>query len=213
MKNKYNYILFDWDGTLARTLDVWFEAEKEILLQYGITISDEQLINSFGDWEFGKKLGVKDNDKFIQELLVLVDEKLKKVLLYSGAEELLLKLKQSGKKLALVTTAKKQNVEPQLIRFNFKEIFDVVLTAEDVEKHKPDPEIVNKAIKLLNAKPDETLIIGDGSKDTQAGKSAGITTVSFYPKENKRFYSEDDIKSYNADFIINNLLEILTIVC
>jgi pyrophosphatase PpaX len=214
MKNnkKYNYILFDWDGTLARTLDVWFEAEKEMLKQYGITIPDEQLISSFGDWEFGKKLGVKDNDKFIQELLVLVDEMLKRVELYANTKEVLLKLIEKGKRLALVTTAKKQNIEPQLERFGFKDIFEVVLTAEDVTNHKPDPEVVNKAIDILNAKKEETLIIGDGPKDIQAGKLAGITTVSFYPKENERFYSEASIKSHGADFVINNLLDLLKVV-
>ena len=49
-------------------------------------------------------------------------------------------------------------------------------------------------------------------KDIFAGKSAGITTVSFYPDDNKRYYSEYDVKSYKADFIINNLMDLVKIV-
>lgn len=210
--NKYKYILFDWDGCLAKTLDVWFYAEKDHLKQYGIEIPDRDLVKSFGDWDFGKKLGVKDNDKFIKELVEDVGLRLKSVELYENVVNLLEVVRGKGIKTAIVTTAKGESIYPAINNYNLKEYFNAVLTAEDVIKHKPDPEIVNKAIELLSATKDETLIIGDGPKDVAAGKAAGITTVSFYPEDNKRYYTEDDIKSFDADFVINDLLDLVKIV-
>ncbi len=209
---KYKYILFDWDGTLAKTLDVWFYAEKDHLERYGIEIDDKDLINSFGDWEFGKKLGIKDNDKFIKELVEDVGQRLKNVELYKDVLKLLEIIRNNNLKTAIVTTAKSESIYPALDKYDLKKYFDVILTAEDVKKHKPDPEVVYKAMELLGAKKEETLIIGDGPKDVAAGKAAGITTVSFYPKDNERFYSESDIKSFGADFVINDLFELIKIV-
>ncbi len=40
---RYDYILFDWDGTLARTLDIWLEALKAALLKRSYTLSDEEI--------------------------------------------------------------------------------------------------------------------------------------------------------------------------
>lgn len=213
MTNKsYKYILFDWDGCLAKTLDIWFNSAKDLLIKNNIKFTDEQISNGFGDWEFAKKLGVTDNDSFNKKLVADVNEKLKSVELYSGAYDILKKLKLGNKKLALVTTGIKSCVLPALDKYNIKNLFDVILTAEDVVNHKPDPEVVNKAIKLLGAKKEETLIIGDGPKDIATGKAAGITTVSFYPKDNERYYPESDIKSFGADFVINDLLELVKII-
>ncbi len=209
---KYKYILFDWDGCLAKTLDLWFESAKDLLIIQNISFIDDQIIKGFGDWEFSKKLGVKDNDSFNKELVSVVNEKLKSVQLYNNAKNTLQELKNNNAKLALVTTGIKSSVIPALEKYGLVNLFDFILTAEDVAKHKPDPEVVYKAMELLIAKKEETLIIGDGPKDVAAGKAAGITTVSFYPKDNERFYSEKDIKSFGADFVIKDLIELLNII-
>ena len=209
---KYKYILFDWDGTLAKTLDVWFYAEKDHLKQYGIEIDDRDLIKSFGDWEFGKKLGIKDNDKFIKELVEDVDQRLKSVELYEDVFKLLEIVRSNKLKTAIVTTAKSESIYPALDKYGLNRYFDIILTAEDVSKHKPDPEIIEKAVEMLDAAKEEALIIGDGPKDVLAGKASGITTVSFYPKDNERYYSEADIKSFNSDYVIHSLLDLVKII-
>jgi len=212
MKKNYKFILFDWDGCLAKTLDTWFNAMKSRLAKNGIILSDIEIANGFGDWQFGLKVGIKDNEKFVKEIVEEVNIKLKDVRLYPNAIKLIEELKKRNKKIALVTTSIRSSVMPALDKFKLKQKFDVILTAEDVTKHKPDPEVVLKALNLLNANTDETLIMGDGPKDVMAGKSAGIATVSFYPAENKLYYSKNQIKSYEADYVILDLLDLLKIV-
>lgn len=212
MNKRYKNILFDWDGCLAKTLDIWFYTAKEQLMQEKVDFEDWQIIKGFGDWEFAKKLGVSDNDAFNKKLVSVVNEKLKSVQLYANAKEVLKSMKRNGRKLALVTTGVKSSVIPALEKYKLSKLFDVILTAESVVNHKPDPEVVYKAIELLNARKEETLIIGDGPKDVLAGKAAGITTVSFYPEDNVRYYTDEDIKSFEADFVITDLIELVNLV-
>ena len=209
---KYKYILFDWDGTLAKTLDVWFVCIQKHLNTRNITVTDDQLVKGFGDWEFGIKVGVKDNDVFIKELVEEVNEKLKSVELYNNVIEIISNIRIFDIKTAIVTSSVKSSILPALEKYNLVSKFDVILTGEDVEKHKPNPEMLFKAMEMVGAKKEDVLIVGDGPKDIDAGKNAGITTVNFYPEDNKKFYSESDITSYNADFVIHDLLDILDII-
>lgn len=211
---KYKYILFDWDGTLAKTLDVWLNGEREMLVRYGINIPDNEIIKSFGDWEFAMKFGLdKDkNDQFIKELITLVDEKLKSVELYPEAIDTLHKIKSSGVKIGLVTTAKRKTVDEQDKRFGIYKIFDTVVAKEDVTNHKPDPEVVFKAMNEISANPDETLIVGDNVKDILSGKNAGIDACLFYPNENKKFYQEEDLLKEKPTHVIKDLNEILQFI-
>lgn len=212
MNKKYKYILFDWDGTLAKTLDIWLDVSKSLLLEQGIKTTDEQVSKSFGDWKFAQKFGVKDNDAFNKKLIEVANKELQNVKLYDNVKLVLSKIREKGIKTAIVTTGVRSSVLPAIERYNLSNYFDIVLTAEDVVNHKPDPEMLLKAMNTLDSNPDNTLIIGDGPKDILAGKAVKITTVLFYPNANKRFYTSGQVKSYNADFVINDLLELLNIV-
>jgi len=66
--------------------------------------------------------------------------------------------------------------------FNFMEYFNVVVTAVDCEKFKPEPEMLLKILQALNVKPEEAIFIGDNEVDEEAGKRAGIKTF-IYPKD------------------------------
>lgn len=53
-------------------------------------------------------------------------------------------------------------------------MFDATITGDDVSEPKPDPEGIFKAMRALQAVPEETLFVGDSNADIQAGKSAGL---------------------------------------
>ena len=70
---KYKLYLYDWDGCLAKTLNIWLDAYKKLFSEYGIQISEQTITTKvFGDWEGPKKVGIQDNEKFTKELLNLV---------------------------------------------------------------------------------------------------------------------------------------------
>ncbi len=211
---KCKNILLDWDGCLAKTLDIWLDAYLELSHSLDIYPTEREVVeNAFGKWEEGpKSFGVKDPKKFILDLLRIVNQKFPHVELYPGVSDTLKRLKESGRKIALVTSSKKGSVGPALSNLKIKEVFDALLAKEDVKNFKPDPEIIHKTLTLLNADPKESIIVGDSPHDIQAGKNAGITTVLFFPKENERFYREEDLIKENPDYFIRDFEQLLNLV-
>lgn len=210
--SKFNYILFDWDGTLSKTLDVWFDSLKKTLTKYGLAVNDSKITEMLSNRGLVENLPVTDIDGFIRAWIKDAGNKPMFAGLYPHAIEVLKKLKSIGKKIALVTITGRLRTELLLERHNLKPYFDTVVTGDDVKKRKPNPEVITKALEKMSGKKDEAIIVGDGSGDVLAGKAAGIATAVYFPKENHKFYSDKTIISFGADFVIGDLQELLKIV-
>ena len=213
-RNTYNYILFDWDGGLANTLDLWLRSYRKTFKELAFTPTDREIIKEvFGTWTGAKKLRVNNLKKFNEKLQENFNSIRDKTKLHDGVKETLLDLKEKGKKLAIVSTSKKQDVViPILKREKLENLFDVILGKEDVKEYKPSPEIIYKALELMNGKKEVAIIIGDSGKDVNAGKNAGIATGVFYPKENEYFYTLEEIKSWQPDYMFRDFKQLLTIM-
>ena len=187
---------------MADTLSIWMESYKKLFAKRSIYPSEGEIVGKvFGNWEGPARLGVVDLEVYTQELLSEVAKGLAKVNLHPYVSQTIRKLHDEGKKIAIVTTSKKETVYPPLKRFGLIKYAQVVISAEDVVKHKPDPEIVYKAMEKLGSQKESTIIVGDSEKDVLAGKAAGITTLIFYPDDNKRFYREEDLRQLKPDFL------------
>jgi pyrophosphatase PpaX len=206
---KYQLYLYDWDGCIAKTLNVWLESYKKLFSKYDIQISEQNIITKvFGDWEGPKKVGVKDNEQFTFELLNLVNTGFQNLELYPNAKETLIQLKQLGVKIAIVSTSKWESIKRAYESNNLSEFVDTVITAESVTHHKPDPESIFKAMAECGVtNKEEVVIIGDSNKDIVCGTNANIDTILFYPSENNKFYNEKGFKQ--STFVITDHLDIL----
>jgi len=216
MSKNYQYLLFDWDGTLAQTLQTHLKALKDTFSEYEIFPTDFEVTKKvFGDWSGPLKLGVNqaDLDVFISKYLKRVNKEVIKAPLYPGVKEMIKNLSEQGKSLALVTTSATQLVEPALEITGMKELFPVILAAEDVTNHKPAAEIIEKALLQLGGTKEEAIIIGDSKSDLGAALNAGIDSVFFSPSEHDVFYSKEHlVKEYSPTFVINNHLELLNLI-
>lgn len=213
----FEYIFLDWDGCLAKTLDLWLEQYKNICKERGINISEmsdiEIVEKSFGKWAIGlKNLGVKDYDAAYKEAVDKIMKVYASVALYPGAEELLTRLKKRGKKIALISSSYKSWLERPLKHQGLKKYFDFVVARDDVVQGKPDPEQIYLAAKELSADLSKAVIVGDSDGDIKAGRAAKISTVCFFPEMNERFYKKEFLLAQNPDFVIRDLLELLNIV-
>lgn len=213
----FKYILFDWDGCLSKTLDIWLDAYKKVVIKRGIDISKmsnfEFVGKSFGKWAQGfANLGVTDPDQAYKEAIDITMRNYANAELYSGAEGVLIELKNKGKKMALLTSSYRSWIEKPLRFHNLESYFDIILAKDDVRNGKPDPEIVFQALEKMGGNKDESLIIGDSDLDVKAGKAAGVSTVIFYPPNNERFYKRQDLEKENPDYIITDLQELLKLV-
>lgn len=202
--------LFDWDGCLADTLSVWMDGYKKTFAKLGLYPKEKDIVSIFGEWDGPKKFGVNDMKLFEKEIFHYLSDKLPKVKLNKNAKKILRELKKRGKKTAILTSSRKQDVSRAIDWNDLGSYIDCLLTVDDVIEHKPDPEVVYKALEILKGEKDESIIIGDGIKDINCGKNAGIQTVIYYPKVNSKFYTEDYLRSLNPDYFIRDFMELIT---
>ncbi|MBN2457727.1 TIGR02253 family HAD-type hydrolase [Candidatus Woesearchaeota archaeon] len=121
----------------------------------------------------------------------------------------LIRLREKGIKLAVVSDAPKLKAWMRLVELNLEDFFDNVVAFEDTGTHKPSPEPFEKALKLLKISADEALFVGDWpERDIKGAKELGIKTV--YAR-----YGRDKTTSgsrIKADYEINNIIELVGIV-
>src|SRR5437879_3603963 len=107
-------------------------------------------------------------------------------LVFPGITELLGKIKGSGRRLALFTGVEKNMMEYTLKPFKLSEFFEVRITADDVQKSKPDPEGINLALSRMKVNAKESMYIGDSPSDIIAAKRAGVLTgAALWSPENR----------------------------
>lgn len=88
------------------------------------------------------------------------------------------KLREKGIKTAVVTSSNKQKMAAVYVKHpNFKTLFDAILTAEDFDKSKPDPDCYLKAAARFNAEPAECVVFEDSFNGLKSGRAAKMFIV------------------------------------
>lgn len=94
-----------------------------------------------------------------------------------GVEELLIYLKQSGKKIAVATATDRQRTNHYLSQVGLINYFDAFICGDMVERGKPDPEIYLTASKALELSPDECMALEDSPNGILSAHAAGCKAV------------------------------------
>ncbi len=89
----------------------------------------------------------------------------------------LLEMVKMNNKIALVTTASKENTIELLQAFGKQDLFDLILTQEDVVKPKPDPEGFKKAMDYFNISSNNTIVFEDSEVGVMAATMAGAAVM------------------------------------
>jgi phosphoglycolate phosphatase-like HAD superfamily hydrolase len=88
--------------------------------------------------------------------------------------------------LALFTGVEKVMMEYTLNPFKLSGFFEVLVTADDVQKSKPDPEGINLAMRRIKVDANDSMYVGDSPADIVAGKRAGVLTgAALWSPENR----------------------------
>ena len=118
-----------------------------------------------------------------------------------GFEDFVSRLRSRGVKTAVVTSsniAKMQSVYQS--RSEFRQMFDAILTSEDFERSKPDPDCYLKAAERLGAEIDECIVFEDSFNGLKSGRAAGMKVVGLattHSAESIAPYSDVIISNYN----------------
>jgi pyrophosphatase PpaX len=210
---RYTTVLFDWDGTLARTLDIWLASLRSALQKRGHFLTDTEIganYDTFRQWF--EAHGHGNAAQLIDEALHIAHGDIPEVVLYPDARLVLERLHTKGIRLGLVTTSRHRAVDPLLRKYELESLFTVIVCGDDVTALKPDPEPLLQAMARLEAVPAQTLMVGDSASDIQAAKSAGIDSILFYPPAHETFYVFQDLQLLQPTHTIHDLRAIVTLI-
>lgn len=183
---KYQAAIFDIDGTLVDTVDFHAEAWRQTFLRFGRDISfadiraqigkggDQLLPVFFSEREVALigKVMEKTRGNIFKEAF------LPKVKPFPGVRPLFERIKRDGLKIALASSAKKDEVEHYAELLEIEDLIEAGTSTDDAEKSKPHPDIFEAAMeKLGKFSPEKCLVVGDTPYDAEAADKAGIKTV------------------------------------
>lgn len=169
--------LFDLDGTLFNTNDVNYWAYYTALSERGYEIDYQYYCDYCNGRHYTVFLPEIINDDEIIEYVhnrkkELYHSFLDKVVVNEHLFNIIKKIKDDYY-IAIVTTASKKNTYEILNYFDKLELFDLILTSDDIKKSKPDPEGFLKAINHFGVDKKDTLIFEDSSVGIEAARSSG----------------------------------------
>jgi HAD superfamily hydrolase (TIGR01509 family) len=179
-------IIFDIDGTLVDSVDLHAKAWQVALLHFGYEFPFEQVRHQIG----------KGGDQLLPDLLPpqVVDSQGEEIKNYRGdlfkrkylpevpafpnVRELFDRVRADGKKIALASSAKGDEIAIYKKIANIGGVVDVETSADDAEKSKPHPDIFDATLeKLGGMNPASVLVVGDTPHDAAAASKARILTV------------------------------------
>jgi pyrophosphatase PpaX len=95
-----------------------------------------------------------------------------------GISGLLERLADAGARIGVVSSKKTDYIDLGLNRLGLRPWIDVIVGADDTQRHKPDPEPLLYAAGRLGAKPSRCVYVGDAVTDVVAGRAAGMATIA-----------------------------------
>lgn len=170
-------LLFDMDGVLIDSLNSWWQSLNTALETFHLpTISREEFTKKYWGHDLrdnlktmglSQKIGTFCNTSYSQHLhaIRMYPETIPTL-------ETLITYKKG-----IITNTPQACTRQILKQFAIQHYFQAIVTSDEVQHAKPDPEIIFRACQLLQIKPENAVVIGDTSSDVQAGRAAGCTVI------------------------------------
>lgn len=184
--SRFACVLLDVDGTLVDSNAAHAHAWAQALAEAGFDIDLPRirtLIGVGGDRLVEELTGIpKDADRNAalgdRRSQLFLARWIRDVRPLPGARALVGRLREEGYRYAIASAAKPEELEPLLAIADLTDLVEIKTTSGDVEESKPDPEIVQAAMKRLDAERATTVMIGDTPYDIQAATDAGIASIA-----------------------------------
>jgi phosphoglycolate phosphatase len=203
-------IIFDFDGTIADTVDALVSIANRLAKEFGyIPITQEELalLRNLSSREIIKYSGISILKipflvKKVKSELKSKIQELKPIL---GIQEALLELKNEGYRLGIITSNSKDNVTDFLRVNDLDNLFDFIYSGVTIFGKTT---IINNVLKQKQIKPYEVIYVGDETRDIEASKKANIKVIAV----TWGFNSQEVLAKQNPDFLIHHPYELLKVV-
>lgn len=212
LKNK-KAVIFDLDGTLVDSMWMWKAIDIEYLGKFGIslplTLQKDIEGMSFSETAvyFKETFQIEDSlEKIKADWNQMAYEKYtKEVPLKRGAKEFLQFCKEQDIKLGIATSNSRELVDATLEALKIREYFDCVMTACEVAKGKPAPDIYLAVADKVQVSPEECLVFEDIEMGILAGKNAGMEVCAI---EDEFSMDQKELKKKLADYYIEDYFQV-----
>jgi HAD superfamily hydrolase (TIGR01509 family) len=216
MPQRFHAVIFDLDGVLADSEPWWNEIDAKLLAEYGVTYRGEYHRNVLGvsyqlAVEFYKKafgLSAPTEELMRRRGEIAAEFFAKRVSLFPSTKAVIEGLRQMNLRLAVATSSVSASARPFLDRHELTAFFDVVVTGEEIEHGKPEPDIYLCAAEKLGVPATECLVIEDALSGIAAGKAAGMRVAAI---PDTRFVDACEYEK-EADYLLRDLSEIPALV-
>ncbi|MDR2589403.1 MAG: HAD family phosphatase [Oscillospiraceae bacterium] len=181
-------VIFDFDGTLFDSMQVWYHFESELLRSYGkepkpglaevlralSSIEEaEYLIKEYGVERTVDEIIFDRNSKILENYSQTIPLK-------DGAIEVMEALKERNIPMCIATATERVLIAPAVKRLGLSKYIDRVFTCEEVGKSKSFPDIFIEAANFMGTKPEETLVVEDALYAIITAKKAGFIVAGLY---------------------------------
>ncbi len=215
MKNRFDLIIFDWDGTLVNSIDWIVYCIQKAAEETGYTIPREQDTKDIIGLSIKKAMqklfpGI---DEITQEQLVkryselFFSQTITQNDLFSGVYPMLQDLKQAGYQLAVATGKNRVGLDRALLGTQTDELFAITKCADETMS-KPNPTMLNEIVEHLDVSKQRTLMVGDSIHDLQMATNAEIASIGVACGA----HSETTLKHFNPLFCLQQTHELLELL-
>jgi HAD superfamily hydrolase (TIGR01509 family) len=179
-------LIFDFDGLILDTELPEYDTWQQVFLEYGLSLPIEEWAKALGAsyaafdpalylmQQTGQKLDYAELHRVHNEMSL---EIINQSPALPGVNQIILRARQLGLSLAIASSSPSDWVLTHLERLGLTLKFDCILTADDVERVKPAPDLFLLALSRLKLQPDEAIVFEDSPNGITAGNAAGIFTI------------------------------------
>jgi pyrophosphatase PpaX len=184
---KIRALLLDLDGTVADTHELIYQCFSETFRRHvgrecsrrvweeSVGLPLEEMFAAALQHLGGSAPSPALFARHYRERLVEIDGTVRA---FPEMPEILAALRQSGIRLALVTSKHQPAVSRHLERLELGHLFEAVITGDQCVRSKPDPEPFARALAVLGIQADETAAVGDSQYDVLGARAAGVLAVA-----------------------------------
>jgi beta-phosphoglucomutase family hydrolase len=176
-------LIFDCDGTLTDSMPLHYIAWREVLGRHGITF-DEDRFYSLGGMPTDKIIAMlaEESGATLDPLAVAQEKEQAFLDSMHLLEEIpaitqIVRDQRGRLKMAVASGGFRNVIQRQLRQLGLSDYFDTVVTAEDTQRHKPEPDVFLEAARRLHLPPGRCRVYEDSDLGIEAARRAGMTWV------------------------------------
>jgi mannitol-1-/sugar-/sorbitol-6-/2-deoxyglucose-6-phosphatase len=211
MSRPIEAVVFDMDGVLLDSEPIWRAVEREVFAGLGIEVTEAELMRTMGvriadvvaGWYARHPWEGPTPQEVAEEIVERVADTIRREgRLNDGAVEAIDHFHGLGLPLALASSSPMRLIRAVLSMGGLEDRIDVVLTAEEEERGKPDPAVYLTAARRLGVAPERCLAIEDSLTGIRAAKAAGMVCIAL-PE-----HPAEEARDAGADLVLDSLKEL-----